>query len=129
VVKQLGLKTIGLARVHHVNGECDTTVHLVNLGLPNDVGLQFLQVTKGELSGFDVLVGMDVIGSGDFAVSSNGGKTMFSFRMPSQGEIDFVEMPDNPQIIGRNSLCPCGSGKKYKKCHMGQPLPEPKPTA
>ena len=19
--------------------------------------------------------------------------------------------------IGRNSLCPCGSGKKYKKCH------------
>ncbi|MCD6194991.1 preprotein translocase subunit SecA [bacterium] len=24
--------------------------------------------------------------------------------------------------IGRNELCPCGSGKKYKKCHLGKPL-------
>lgn len=23
--------------------------------------------------------------------------------------------------IGRNSICPCGSGKKYKKCHLGNP--------
>ena len=22
--------------------------------------------------------------------------------------------------IGRNELCPCGSGKKFKKCHMGK---------
>jgi hypothetical protein len=22
--------------------------------------------------------------------------------------------------IGRNELCPCGSGKKYKRCHMGK---------
>jgi preprotein translocase subunit SecA len=21
------------------------------------------------------------------------------------------------QKVGRNDLCPCGSGKKYKKCH------------
>ena len=27
----------------------------------------------------------------------------------------------NPKYkgIGRNALCPCGSGKKYKKCHLG----------
>jgi uncharacterized protein YecA (UPF0149 family) len=23
----------------------------------------------------------------------------------------------DPSKIGRNDLCPCGSGKKYKKCH------------
>ena len=23
----------------------------------------------------------------------------------------------NPEKIGRNDPCPCGSGKKYKKCH------------
>ena len=23
--------------------------------------------------------------------------------------------------IGRNELCPCGSGKKYKKCHWNTP--------
>ncbi|MEE2788728.1 MAG: SEC-C metal-binding domain-containing protein [Myxococcota bacterium] len=25
--------------------------------------------------------------------------------------------------IGRNDLCPCGSGKKYKHCHLGKELP------
>ena len=28
--------------------------------------------------------------------------------------------------IGRNAPCPCGSGKKYKKCHIGQPLVDPR---
>ncbi len=26
--------------------------------------------------------------------------------------------------VGRNDLCPCGSGKKYKKCCIDKPLPE-----
>ena len=26
--------------------------------------------------------------------------------------------------VGRNDPCPCGSGKKYKKCHMGKDLDE-----
>ncbi|HAK1284804.1 TPA: hypothetical protein H1546_003039, partial [Listeria monocytogenes] len=21
--------------------------------------------------------------------------------------------------VGRNELCPCGSGKKFKRCHLG----------
>src|SRR5579859_6215923 len=25
--------------------------------------------------------------------------------------------PSSPARIGRNDPCPCGSGKKYKKCH------------
>ena len=24
--------------------------------------------------------------------------------------------------IGRNDPCPCGSGKKYKKCHIGEDI-------
>jgi hypothetical protein len=30
--------------------------------------------------------------------------------------------------IGRNDPCPCGSGKKYKKCH-GAPGPPPSPPS
>jgi hypothetical protein len=31
--------------------------------------------------------------------------------------------------IGRNDLCPCGSGKKYKKCHLNAPfIPKPNPN-
>lgn len=24
--------------------------------------------------------------------------------------------------VGRNDPCPCGSGKKFKRCHLGQPV-------
>jgi preprotein translocase subunit SecA len=37
------------------------------------------------------------------------------YELPSE-EFD----PDNPATwgdIGRNQLCPCGSGKKFKHCH------------
>jgi uncharacterized protein len=34
---------------------------------------------------------------------------------PEQGEFD-LEPPPIPKV-GRNDPCPCGSGKKYKKCH------------
>jgi hypothetical protein len=26
------------------------------------------------------------------------------------------------KLAGRNALCPCGSGKKYKKCHLGKSM-------
>ena len=33
-----------------------------------------------------------------------------------------------PQV-GRNTLCPCGSGVKYKRCCIGKPQPGPVPIA
>ena len=27
---------------------------------------------------------------------------------------------DEYKNVGRNELCPCGSGIKYKKCHLGK---------
>jgi len=32
--------------------------------------------------------------------------------------LDFMPIVKNEPSIGRNDLCPCGSGKKYKKCCM-----------
>jgi hypothetical protein len=31
--------------------------------------------------------------------------------------------------IGRNDLCPCGNGKKYKKCHGASRMPQPQTEA
>lgn len=39
--------------------------------------------------GIDVLIGMDIISNGDFAISNYEGRTQFSFRIPSQEHIEY----------------------------------------
>jgi uncharacterized protein YecA (UPF0149 family) len=36
-------------------------------------------------------------------------------------EIDPTTKQRRVMKVGRNEPCPCGSGKKFKKCHLGQP--------
>jgi predicted aspartyl protease len=124
VVDKLDLKPIGKSKVFHANGESIVNVYAINLFLPNQVGFQFVKVTEGVLSGFDLLIGMDIITTGDFSITNVGGKTTFSFRVPSVKEVDFVSegKPITPSVsqygkVGRNHTCPCGSGKKFKQCH------------
>ena len=78
-------------------------VFLVNIVLPNKVGFPELTVTAGKLYGADVLIGMDIIGKGDFAVTHPNGNTKFSFRMPSQADIDFVKEGRLDKLTGRAS--------------------------
>ncbi len=37
-----------------------------------------------------MLIGMDIIGAGDFAVTNKDGKTVMTYRYPSSKCIDFV---------------------------------------
>jgi len=65
---------------------------------------------------------MDIIGGGDLSISNHKGETWVTFRFPSQQGIDYVaEINKGNQAafgkVGRNEPCPCGSNKKYKKCH------------
>jgi len=126
VVSDLQLASVGARNVGVGGGTLPTTSHLVNIALPNRVMFAMMQVAKVALhGGVDVLIGMDILGSGDFTVTHHGGKTTFSFCAPSRKEIDFVDEVTNGQNhaqaqsnkVGRNTQCPCGSGKKYKKCH------------
>jgi predicted aspartyl protease len=120
VADECGLKPIGMTRAFTANGLKYCSVYLVSIFLPNKVIAPAVRVTEGILSdNEDVLIGMDIISQGDFAITNLNGKTIFSFRTPSLTTIDFVEKKPIRQIpkVGRNDLCPCGSGKKYKKCH------------
>jgi predicted aspartyl protease len=127
VVDTLGLKPVSKTKVRHANGEAIVNVYYINLFLPNQVAFNFIPVTEGVLGDdASVLIGMDVITKGDFAVTNFNGKTTFSFRVPSLAEIDFntdvVAKESKPIVntnksIGRNDMCHCGSGKKYKHCH------------
>lgn len=121
VVSDCGLIPITETNVVGVHGSRISPVYLIDLHLPNNVLVEELQVTQAmSLSGpADVLIGMDIIAMGDFAVSNFGAETTFTFRLPSKERIDFVPRPQPPKV-GRNDPCPCGSGKKYKKCHGGR---------
>jgi len=81
-----------------------------------------LRVTAANLAqGIDILIGMDIINQGDFALTHPQNETWFSFQSPYHEEIDFtkkvkINSSNTPKKIPRNSPCPCGSGKKHKKC-------------
>ncbi|MDP2683139.1 MAG: SEC-C metal-binding domain-containing protein [Deltaproteobacteria bacterium] len=120
IVDDLGLKQIGITKVFHGDGSTDQPVYYINIMLPHRVAFSYIRATEGKLTGFDVLVGMDIIVKGDFAITNSDGKTTFSFRIPSEICIDFVKEHNSknaPPRVGRNDPCSCGSGKKYKKCH------------
>lgn len=116
IVDDLGLKQIGVVKVFHADGDSLRPVYLINIMLPHKVGFQYIRVTEGTLTGFDVLIGMDIISQGDFVITNTNGTTTFSFRTPSCICIDFVEQANKGNAPTQNSLCPCGSGKKYKRC-------------
>lgn len=121
VVQKCSLKPTGQVQVHTASGEATCNTYLVSIALPNDVGFPALRVTEGILYGTDVLIGMDIIGAGDFSVSNFRGTTTFTYRFPSVAKTDFVQEANRLKEatrgkVGRNSPCPCGSGMKYKKC-------------
>lgn len=124
VAEECNLKPISMAVVHTAAGQKTSPVYIINVGLPNKVGFTHVHVTEGIIAdNVDVLIGMDIISQGDFVITNKDNKTTFSFRCPSIERIDFVKQAKEAQPynasakVGRNDPCPCGSGKKYKKCH------------
>lgn len=120
VVEECGLIPTGKAISNTANGQCQVNTYLIDINLPNNVNINGVQATEfTAVEGADLLIGMDIMGLGDVAISNYEGKTTFSFRIPSMIETDYVEEIKRVKYrnVGRNDLCPCGSGLKYKKCH------------
>lgn len=126
VVKKLELEPVSSINIHTGNGVSQKPTYIVDIFLPNNIRVTPVQVTEIKANtyiGFDLIIGMDIISQGDMSISNVNGETMFSFRVPALGAIDFVEQfkKENKKIsktiaAGRNQFCPCGSGKKYKNC-------------
>jgi predicted aspartyl protease len=123
IADDLGLPVIGYSKISTANGPCEVPFYYIDVKLPNQIVVQKLRVSGGRLpEKCDMLIGMDIISLGDFAVSNYQGKTTFTFRCPSLMEFDFVQNTylqpyrKNGQVQEPNDLCSCGSGKKYKNC-------------
>jgi len=108
VVDDLGLKPTGMRETRHADGKSLNNTYLVNILLPDNVMVGQVRVTEVKLIPDDkvpenrrpqLLIGMDIISVGDFAVTGSDGKTTLSFRIPSTGEIDFVPAAKENNIM------------------------------
>ena len=95
VAQMLNMVPTGMTRVSASGHSSDRQTYVIDMGLPNGVVIGGLTVTDTtQLSGnIDALIGMDVIGMGDFSITNYQGKTCMSFRVPSLHEIDYVTLP------------------------------------
>lgn len=101
VISQLGLKPIDRTPVVTTQGTKETDVYLVNIYLPNHVVFEEIRVTHGKLSDpFSVLIGMDIIAVGDFAITHPNGKTKMSFSIPASRDLDFVKESNIARVKG-----------------------------
>jgi len=90
----LGLCSLGKRQVRGVHGIQEVNVYYVNITLNNKNITLNAKVTEcDELSNDNsvgMLIGMNIITMGDFAVTNYQGNTTMSFRVPSLQNIDFV---------------------------------------
>ena len=112
VVERLELIKTGFSDVKTPSGQSRRNTYLIDVALPNHVIVKDVRVNDSEIGkqGLGILIGMDIIRLGDFAVSNYNGKTVFTFRHPSQKCIDFVTPINIQNIIGKKH----GSGKKKR---------------
>ncbi|OGU58168.1 MAG: hypothetical protein A2X64_06895 [Ignavibacteria bacterium GWF2_33_9] len=115
----------GQTKVNGVGGEHTCNTYLVSIGLPNKVMIPNIRVTECKdtiPNKFDIIIGMDIISRCDFTITNKNNVSKLSVLMPSIHDTDYVkelEVINKQKMknIGRNELCPCGSGNKYKNCH------------
>jgi len=89
---KVGLVPTGKTTITGVNNSTLENTYQVNVYLPNKVCLVFVKIAEAPAlaGGAGMLIGMDIIGSGDFSVYSEDGKTVMTYRFPSIGGTDFV---------------------------------------
>ena len=91
ITNVLGLQPIGEACISGYNQGADIRkAFLVHLGLPTGDIVTDVVVTEIDTDDYDVVIGMDIISKGDMALTNKNERTTFSFRIPSEEEIDFA---------------------------------------
>lgn len=118
VAEDLKLVPIGKQIVATPTGSKEVDTFCVDTMLPNNVNFEGIIVIDSEIGSqtaggepIGMLVGMDIIGRGDFAVTNHNGRTIFTYRCPSVGSIDFVN-----QLVMKNKIgTPHGKGNGKRK--------------
>jgi predicted aspartyl protease len=91
IVSELNLNPIKITQVHTAGGNIlNKPVYLINIFLPNQITVAYIHAVEVEMIyGGDLLLGMEIINLGDFAVTNRDNKTLLSFQIPSKEYLDF----------------------------------------
>ena len=93
VIRTLGLVATGYCNVHTPTGKAKKRTYLVDVVLPGQIERNDIEVSESEIGkqGLGLLIGMDIINTGDFAVSNFNGNTEFGFRVPSVENVNLID--------------------------------------
>lgn len=85
---QLKLQNHTREFLHTAGGTALRTTHFVDIILPNTLTIPNVKVYESTIDemGIDMLIGMDIISLGDFAVTNYDGQTKYLFRYPSSNK-------------------------------------------
>ena len=91
IVKKYNLVPLSMAKSRTPSGVLETFIYNIDIVINNEVMFQNWNVMGSKIGaqGIDILIGMDIISKGDFAISNFNGKTQFSFRIPSKKDVDY----------------------------------------
>jgi len=88
---RMKLPPTGKALVRHAQGEEEVNTYIIDIALPMRVGFREVRVVEGRLGNCGLLIGMDIIATGDMSLTHENGNSVFSFRLPpAQNPIDYV---------------------------------------
>lgn len=93
LANQLNLQPLNVDDLHTPYGIKRSKVYEIDILINKQFtyGIQVMENPNIHEDNVDLLIGMDIISEGDFAISTYEGKTSFSFRIPSKGLIDFTK--------------------------------------
>ena len=78
VINTCNLKPTGMTKVYAAERAYISETFLINIMLPQKIGVPNVTATKAEAFGFDVLIGMNIITHGDFVITNKDFKTIYS---------------------------------------------------
>lgn len=75
------------------NGIVRVPTYFTHLKFTNGLKFDDWELTQFQFTNddCDLIIGMDIITQGDFSITNLGGRTIFSFRIPSQHSIDYEQ--------------------------------------
>jgi len=83
--REFKLKAFSRTKVHTAKGEDIRPCYYLDIFLPNGLmqkNMEVVEFSENPGSGFDFIIGMNIIRAGDMSITNANNQMVFSFRMP-----------------------------------------------